>query len=272
MAQSPGSSRSGKSQPASGDTSQGREKTGATGASGSSSGGGGPSPSADNPAPATVADVQEEAGKLVNATRAQATEQVASQKDRVASSLGVLAEALHQAGQQVREQDAAPLAGYVDAAADQVGQLAGILRDQDMRQLFETAQQFGRRQPGLFLAATFALGFAGVRFLKSGAGAHNQEMGSSATTWDSTTAGDESRSGSSWNDAGSAESVDGFGDARYAAEMASSGAGQSSASAMAPGTGRDHSLERSKSASGADTMLDSEPPTERAYDSGLEGR
>jgi hypothetical protein len=110
---------------------------------------------------------QEQAGKLVDIAREQATTQLATQKTRAASSLGSLAMVLHDASRQLRDQDDATLVTYVETTAGQLDRLANMLNEQDVEQLLQTTEQFARRQPALFLASAFALGFVGARFLKS---------------------------------------------------------------------------------------------------------
>jgi hypothetical protein len=117
--------------------------------------------------PKVVAQAQEQAGKLVDIAREQATTQLATQKTRAASSLGSLAMALHDVSRQMRDQDDATLVTYVETAAGQIDRLAGMLNEQDVEQLLQTTEQFARRQPALFLASAFALGFVGARFLRS---------------------------------------------------------------------------------------------------------
>jgi len=114
-----------------------------------------------------LGQAQAQAQNLVNTAREQATSQLMSQKSRAATALSSVAIALQAAGREMRNQDNGPLADYVDSAASQVDQFATALNDQDIYQLLKTTEQFARRQPALFLAATFALGFAGTRFLKS---------------------------------------------------------------------------------------------------------
>jgi hypothetical protein len=140
----------------------------------------------------SLGDVQQQASKLVSTAREQATGQAASQKAQLASTLGVLAGALQQAGQQVREQEDGPVADYVDAAAGQIAHLGTMLEEQDFAQLLQTVKQVGQRQPGLFLAGAIALGFAGVRFLKSGSGTSNGSGESrSGEAWTGSTSPDE---------------------------------------------------------------------------------
>jgi len=77
------------------------------------------------------------------------------------------------------------------------------LNDQDISQLLKTTEQFARRQPALFLAATFALGFAGTRFLKSSSPSASR-MSQGDGYW-------QSQDRSDWQSSGSYGSSSGFG-------------------------------------------------------------
>jgi hypothetical protein len=127
-----------------------------------------------------VSQAEDQAVKLVGMAREQATMQVATQKERAAGILGALGTALHDASRQVREQEDAPIADSLDMAADQVERLSRMLNEQDIGQLIDTAQQFARRQPMLFLAAAIAVGFVGTRFLKSASPSAGGQHGSAS--------------------------------------------------------------------------------------------
>jgi len=114
-----------------------------------------------------VGQAQGQAQNLVSTAREQATSQLTTQKDRAADTLTTIVTALQAASKEMRNQNGDAIADYVDTAAGQVDQIATALRDQDISQLLKTSEQFARRQPALFLAAAFALGFAGTRFLKT---------------------------------------------------------------------------------------------------------
>ena len=138
------------------------ESRGSTGdAAGSSAGGMG---GADQPA---VEQIQGQAVRLVELGREQLNARLGAQKEAAAGTVATLATALREAGRQVREQDQGQVAQYVDAAAGQVERLAEALRTQDVDQLVATVGDYARRQPAPFLAAAFALGFAGMRFFRS---------------------------------------------------------------------------------------------------------
>jgi hypothetical protein len=124
-----------------------------------------------------ASQAQEQAASLVSMAREQATSQFGVQKERASGTLTALATALHDASREMRKEDTGPIADYVDTAASQVEQFATVLRDQDIDQLIATTEQFARRQPALFLAAAFGLGFAGSRFLKSSSQAARGQSG-----------------------------------------------------------------------------------------------
>lgn len=116
-----------------------------------------------------VEQIQEQATRLVDLGREQINARIGAQKEAAAGALGALATALREAGRQVGEQDEGQgqVARVVDAAAGQVEQVSEALRTQDIDQLVATVGDYARRQPAPFLAAAFALGFAGMRFFRS---------------------------------------------------------------------------------------------------------
>jgi hypothetical protein len=190
--------------------------TGGNGGSASKSGG-------DGQAQEVAGQVQEQASKLVGDVRKQATGQIATQQERAASTLGLLAEALHETGRQVREQDNGMFAQYVDVGADQLDRLAVALREQDLLELIDSAGRFGRRQPALFLAASFAIGFAGTRFLRS-SGQGQSRSSWSGESWSPSTSGSlyDQPVGSSY---GSGNRPRGRGDLGYGTGVGSDSAG-----------------------------------------------
>jgi hypothetical protein len=141
---------------------------GGSGASGASMGGQGTE---------LIGQAQDQAMKLVDTARQQATSQIGAQQERVAGTLNTVATALHDASREMRKQDETAIAEYVDTAASQVEHFATMLREQDLEQLMNTTAQFARRQPALFLGAAFALGFAATRFIKSSAPSGGGQMG-----------------------------------------------------------------------------------------------
>src|SRR5918994_3283359 len=125
-----------------------------------------------------IGQAQDQAMKLVDTARQQATSQIGMQQQRISGTLNTVATALHDASREMRNQDETAIAEYVDTAASQVEHFANMLREQDLEQLLNTTAQFARRQPALFLGAAFALGFAATRFIKSSAPSSSGQMSS----------------------------------------------------------------------------------------------
>ncbi len=116
-----------------------------------------------------VSQAQDQAVKIVSQARKQVKASVKSQTSRGATIATVLGSSLHDAGSQLREQDEAAVATYLDHAAVQVEQVGAMLENQEYGELIGAVQGFARRQPVLFFAAAVAVGVAGARFLRSSA-------------------------------------------------------------------------------------------------------
>jgi hypothetical protein len=104
---------------------------------------------------------------LVDRVRESATAQLSTQKDRATESLGTIARAVRDTSQPLRTHQQDTIAQYVEQAADQIDRFSARLRDRDVTELIDDAQQFARRQPALFVGAAFAAGVIAARFLKS---------------------------------------------------------------------------------------------------------
>lgn len=190
---------------------------------------------------------------------------MATQKRQAASSLGLLADALHDAGNQVRDQDNAMLANYVDSAADQIDRLSETLREQNVLQLIDSVGRFGRREPALFLAGAFALGFIGTRFLRSGAQSYD----------DSSTMGGSWRG--SWSQPPRGYGAGGYGERPYGSWASGSGQDQVAGLGMRSDVGASGSMSgygtsESRSNQANDKMLGSEWRSNRGFDTGPEGQ
>lgn len=96
-----------------------------------------------------------------------------TQAQSVSSAIGQAAEGLD---------DSAPdwLKSAFRQGAQQIQRLADSIEQKDSRQLMGEAQNFARNNPGTFLAACAAVGFAAARVLKAG----SAQQGSSRTGQD----------------------------------------------------------------------------------------
>jgi hypothetical protein len=126
------------------------------------------------------------ASGVMNRVRQTATAQLSTQKDRATDGLGSLAQAVRKTSQPLRESNQDTIAGYVEQAADQIDRFSTRLRERDVQELVQDAQQLARRQPALFIGGAFALGLLTARFLKSaptGNGRSHWDQGTSAGDW-----------------------------------------------------------------------------------------
>lgn len=110
---------------------------------------------------------REKAGQMMGQVGDQIKSQLTTQKDNAAGGLGSVAQALRTTGEQLREQDQAPVSRYAEAAADMVDGVSGYLRERDVDDMLGEVERFAREQPALFLGSAFVLGFMAARFLKS---------------------------------------------------------------------------------------------------------
>ena len=104
---------------------------------------------------------------LMDRVRQGATTQLGTQKDRATDGIGSVAQVVRQTTQHLREQRHETLARYVDEAANQLERVSQQLRQKDVGELLNDAQDFARRRPAVFIGSAFALGVFGARFFKS---------------------------------------------------------------------------------------------------------
>ena len=104
---------------------------------------------------------------LADQLRQQASTRFSGEKDRAIQGLTSLVDAVRQTGQQLRDNDQAGIAGYIDSAADQAAHFSERLGNKDLGEIVDDLQRFAHRRPALFLGLSFGLGIASARFLKS---------------------------------------------------------------------------------------------------------
>jgi len=114
-----------------------------------------------------IDQAQQTAGQVVDQARQTVTSRVSSQKDRAATSLTTVAQAIRQTGDSLRQQDQAAVADYTDTAAQYVERFSNFLQGRDVGQLVGDVERYARRNPAMFLGSAFTLGLLGARFLKS---------------------------------------------------------------------------------------------------------
>jgi uncharacterized protein YjbJ (UPF0337 family) len=105
-----------------------------------------------------IGEVKERAGSMVD-----------ERKNQTADRLQGIAGALRETSTKLQDQEEETFANYAATAAEQVDKFSGYLRNQNVGDLVQDVESFGRRQPELFLAGALAAGFLLGRFFKSSA-------------------------------------------------------------------------------------------------------
>lgn len=127
-----------------------------------------------------VDQAQDKAGELTSTVKQQtrqAADEAADQartmadarKEDVVYELEGVAHALRDVGDTLRDQDQGHLAKYSNEAADRIDRVQGYLSQRNVSELLTDAEDFGRRQPELFLGGAFTAGLLIGRFFKSSA-------------------------------------------------------------------------------------------------------
>lgn len=134
----------------------------------------------------TAQQAKEQGGHLLEQAKEQLRGKVTDGKEQAAGSLESVAVALRETGDSLRSQDQSPFAGLLDTAAGAVENVSNYLRDHEMEDFAREAEDFGRRQPALFLGAAFAIGFAAARFIKSSSPGGSRSTRSNGDAYSST--------------------------------------------------------------------------------------
>jgi len=118
---------------------------------------------------------------LMDTVKQRATEQLDTQKTHATDGLSVLANAVRQTTQTLRNDHHDALASYADRAADQLERFSNAIRDKDIEQLLREGRNLARRQPALFIGSSFAVGLLAARFIKSST--RNTSDGTASDVW-----------------------------------------------------------------------------------------
>jgi hypothetical protein len=130
------------------------------------------------------ARVKESASEAVDEVKHQATSTLRQQKEVAADSLTSVCEALHESAERLREDDVSAFAGLMDQAADRIDRVAEYIREEDIKDMFDAAQNWARKNPALFLGGSFVAGLLVARLLKSTQAAARDENDLSDRSFD----------------------------------------------------------------------------------------
>lgn len=114
-------------------------------------------------------DVKQTAVRAGERAQARVREEVREGKDTAAKKVNAIAHALRRVGESLDEEGESDLARYGRRTAEQIDRFAGYLDRKDVRGLMSDLEGAARRNPGTFVATTFAAGLLLGRFIRSSA-------------------------------------------------------------------------------------------------------
>jgi len=131
-------------------------------------------------APATVntsgaGSNQSSTAGIAGRVREQATAQLSKQKERATDGLGSVADAVRGTTEHLRNNQHDKVAQFAEQAAQQIDRFSERLRNKDVTELLDDAQELARRKPAMFIGGAFALGLIGARFMKSSAATNSSD-------------------------------------------------------------------------------------------------
>lgn len=109
----------------------------------------------------------EKSQQVIEMARETTMDTLGQQKGRAAESLGSVASALRQAGEQLGSHDQQMIGRVANQAADRLEHFSTGLQDKSVEDLMGDAERFARREPEMFLGGAVVLGLLAARFLKS---------------------------------------------------------------------------------------------------------
>jgi len=161
-----------------------------------------------------IDQAQEKVGEVADKVKEQASSQISSQKDKAAESLGNVADAIRQTGEQLRQNEqVAPVAQYADQLAQGVEMVSNYLRSKSLPDIVGEVERFARREPALFLGGALTIGLLAGRFLRSSSSSSSSSQSSStalARTPDMSTSGTYGSSSTGYSTALSSDVEPGY--------------------------------------------------------------
>ena len=115
----------------------------------------------------TGTDRGHDGGDLAAAARDRGMEQLESAKARLADGAERVAAAVERTADELDGGGEEGISGFGRSAATLMRQLAGGLRERDIEEFARELGSLARRNPGVFLAGSVALGFGIARFFKA---------------------------------------------------------------------------------------------------------
>lgn len=98
---------------------------------------------------------KQKAGEVADQAKQTTASRANEQKDKAADSLGSVARAFDDVGNQLRDQNPT-MAHYADMASDKIEQFASQISNRDVTDLLGDVEDFARRNPAAFLGGAIA--------------------------------------------------------------------------------------------------------------------
>ena len=114
-----------------------------------------------------IEEAKAKASQTLEEAQRRGKDHLSAQKHKAAEQAGKLSDALDQASARLREEGQPSLAQYTEQIASSISGLAEKFRERSVDDLIRDTRDLARREPGLFLAGSVALGFAISRFFKA---------------------------------------------------------------------------------------------------------
>lgn len=118
----------------------------------------------------TTAVAKEQAKRVVTQVGEQAKSTVEARKSDVAHELGSVADVVRQTSYEAGIGTSPAIVDYGQRIADQIEGISSYLDAHGVEDILWDVQDFGRRQPAVYLGGAFMLGLIAGRFLRSSAG------------------------------------------------------------------------------------------------------
>ena len=112
-------------------------------------------------------EAQEKVKEGARQAQSRARDQIDQRSTQAGEQVSSTAQALRSTSQQLREKGQEPQAKAAERVADHAERVGSYLTESDADRLLSDAEDLGRRQPMVVIAAGVALGFAASRFLKA---------------------------------------------------------------------------------------------------------
>jgi ElaB/YqjD/DUF883 family membrane-anchored ribosome-binding protein len=124
--------------------------------------------SSSEPQGGALAELSSDAQQLGSSAADRVHSEVDARKGQAAEQVKSVSSAIEKTADQLDQSSPEWLKSAFRQGAAQVQRFADAIEHKDSRELMREAQQFARNNPGTFLAACAAAGFAAARVLKAG--------------------------------------------------------------------------------------------------------